>query len=36
VIAETVIVGKVPQYYTNVENSKDVAEDIENYGYDYS
>ena len=36
VIAETIIVGTVPEYYTSVENSKDVAEDINNYGYDYS
>lgn len=36
VIAETVIVGKVPQYFTNVEDSNSVQEDIENYGYDYS
>lgn len=36
VIAETVIVGNVPEYYTNVEDSGDVKEDINNYGYDYS
>ena len=36
VIAETVIVGKVPEYYTNVEESQNVKEDINNYGYDYS
>ncbi len=36
VIAETVIVGGVPEYYTNVEGSKNVTEDINNYGYDYS
>lgn len=36
VIAETVIVGEVPQYYTNVEDSQNVQEDINNYGYDYS
>ncbi len=36
VIAETVVVGKVPEYYTNVEDSENVKEDINNYGYDYS
>ncbi len=36
VISETVIVGKVPEYYTNVEESDNVKEDINNYGYDYS
>ncbi len=35
-IAETVIVGKVPEYYTNVEDSEHTQEDINNYGYDYS
>ncbi len=32
VIAETVIVGLVPDYYTNVENSDDVEGDINDYG----
>lgn len=32
VIAETVIVGLVPDYYTNVENSEDVEGDINDYG----
>lgn len=32
VIAETVIVGLVPDYYTSVENSEDVVGDINDYG----
>ncbi len=35
-IAETVIVGSVPEYYTSVEESDNVLEDLNNYGYDYS
>jgi sporulation protein YunB len=33
-IAETVIVGKVPDYYTNVAQSQNPVDDINNYGYD--
>lgn len=32
VIAETVIVGLVPDYYTNVENSDDPLGDVNDYG----
>ncbi len=35
-IAETVIVGTVPEYYTNVEQSEDLVEDLNNYGFDPS
>lgn len=35
-IAETVIVGTVPEYYTNVDHSPDVLDDINNYGMDPS
>jgi sporulation protein YunB len=34
VVAETVIVGKVPDYYTNVAQSQNPVDDINNYGYD--
>ena len=34
IIAETVIVGLVPEYYTRVERSEDAAQDINDYGYD--
>lgn len=33
-IAETVIVGTVPEYYTQVEDSEDILEDLNNYGID--
>ena len=34
VIAETIIVGQVPEYFTNVEHSEDALQDINDYGYD--
>jgi sporulation protein YunB len=33
-IAETVIVGDVPEYYTNVDSGKDALQNINDYGYD--
>ncbi len=34
VIAETVIVGQVPEYFTSVEHSPDAVQDINDYGFD--
>ena len=34
VIAETVIVGTVPEYFTRVDGSENVVDDINDYGYD--
>ena len=34
VIAETIIVGQVPQYFTNVDHAEDAIQDINDYGYD--
>lgn len=34
VIAETVIVGQVPEYFTSVDHSEDAVQDINDYGYD--
>lgn len=34
VIAETIIVGQVPQYFTSVDHSEDAVQDINDYGYD--
>ena len=34
VLAETIIVGQVPEYFTDVEHSADALQDINDYGYD--
>ncbi len=34
VIAETIVVGQVPQYFTSVDHSEDAVQDINDYGYD--
>ncbi|MBR6549104.1 MAG: sporulation protein YunB [Clostridia bacterium] len=34
IVAETILVGKVPEYFTDVEHSADALQDINDYGYD--
>jgi len=34
IIAETILVGKVPEYFTSVDHSADAVQDINDYGYD--